>query len=91
MNVTFLQSAQGAGKSIFARELPLMQKTGLKSAKEMEKRRQNAQSQIAFWEKQKESLKNLECGTTEAIAKKLERLHSYDSEIAAVKDVAHDG
>ena len=85
MNVTMFRTSPDTGKSIFAGNLPMMQRTGLKSAQDQAERQQKAQSQIAFWENQKESLKNMECDTLEAIGKKLERFHSYESEIAAVK------
>ncbi|MCI8872377.1 MAG: hypothetical protein HFH51_05915 [Lachnospiraceae bacterium] len=57
----------------------------LKSAKDKMERQQKAGTEIAFWEKQKENLKQKECGTVEEIAKKLEMLHNYEDEIAAVK------
>ena len=85
MNVTMFRTSPDTGKSIFAGNLPMMQRTGLKSAQDQAERQQKAQSQIAFWENQKESLKNVECDTPEAIGKKLEQFHSYESEIAAVK------
>ena len=85
MNVTMFRTSPDTGKSIFAGNLPMMQRTGLKSAQDQAERQQKAQSQIAFWENRKESLKNMECDTLEAIGKKLERFHSYESEIAAVK------
>ncbi|MDE6744318.1 MAG: hypothetical protein K2J95_10615 [Lachnospiraceae bacterium] len=62
-----------------------MQKPALKSAQEKAERQQNAAGQIEFWEKQKENLKNMECSTLEDIAKKLDKLDSYENEIAAVK------
>lgn len=85
MNVTMFRTSPDTGKSIFAGNLPMMQRTGLKSVQDQAERQQKAQSQIASWENQKESLKNMECDTLEAIGKKLERFHSYESEIAAVK------
>ncbi len=85
MNVTMFRTSPDTGKSIFAGNLPMMQRTGLKSVQDQAECQQKAQSQIAFWENQKESLKNMECDTLEAIGKKLERFHSYESEIAAVK------
>ncbi len=48
-------------------------------------RQQKAGNEIAFWEKQKENLKQKECSTVEEIAEKLELLHNYEDEIAAVK------
>ena len=85
MNVTMFRTSPDTGKSIFAGNLPMMQRTGLKSVQDQAECQQKAQSQIAFWENQKESLKNMECDTLEEIGKKLERFHSYESEIAAVK------
>lgn len=85
MNVTLLNTVSNKGSSLFAGNLPVMQKPALKSAQEKAERRQKAAGQIEFWENQKEKLKNMECSTLEDIAKKLEKLHSYESEIAAVK------
>ena len=47
--------------------------------------RQQAESQVDFFEKQKENLKNMECADVEEIARKLEMFHNYEEEIAAVK------
>ena len=85
MNVTMFNTASNKGNSLFAGHLPVMQKTALKSTQEKAERQQNAAGQIGFWEKQKENLKNMECSTLEDIAKKLEKLDSYENEIAAVK------
>ena len=85
MNVTMFRTSPDTGKSIFAGNLPTMQRTGLKSAQDQAERQQKAQSRIAFWENRKESLKNMECDTLEEIGKKLELFRSYESEIAAVK------
>ncbi len=85
MNAAMLNTVSNKGSSLFAGNLPIMQKPALKSAQEKAERRQKATGQIEFWENQKESLKNMECSTIEGIAKKLEKLHSYESEIAAVK------
>ena len=84
-NVAMFRTSPNTGKSIFAGDLPMMQRTGLKSEQDQEERQQKAQSQIAFWESRKESLKNRECVTLEDIAEKLDRFHSYESKIAAVK------
>ena len=72
-------------KSVFAGNLPGIQTSMLKSTQEKMERQQKAGSEIAFWEKQKESLKEKECATVEEIAKKLEMFHNYEDEIAAVK------
>ncbi len=85
MNVAMFNSASKTGSSIFAGKLPMMQRTGLKSAQDKVERQQKAQSQIEFWENKKESLKNMECDTLEDIAKKLDKFRSYEDEIDAVK------
>ena len=69
--------------SIFSQNLGV---TGmLKSTQEKLERQQKAQSQIDFFENQKENLKNMQCDTIEEIARKLEMFHSYEEQIAAVK------
>lgn len=57
----------------------------LKSTREKLQRQEKAQSQIDYWENQKENLKDMECDTVEEIAKKLEMFHSYEDQIAAAK------
>ena len=57
----------------------------LKSTQDKLERQQKAQSQIDFFENQKENLKNMKCESIEDIARKLEMLHSYEDQIAAVK------
>lgn len=57
----------------------------LKSTQEKIARQQKAQSQIQFFENQKENLKNMQCDSIEDIAKKLEMFHSYEDQIAAIK------
>lgn len=57
----------------------------MKSTREKLERQEKAQSQIDYWENQKENLKNMECDTVEEIAKKLEKFHSYEDAIAAAK------
>ena len=56
-----------------------------KSVEQSQERRQKCESQVAFFEKQKENLKNTECDTLEEIARKLEMYHSYEDQIAAAK------
>lgn len=73
------------GKSVFAGGLPFMNQGGLKSTQEKQERMQKAAAEIGFFEKQKENLKNTECDTVEEIAKKLERFHDYEDQIAAVR------
>lgn len=90
MNITLIgRSAASCNradtKSVFAGNLTPLQNRGLKSAQEKEQRRQKADSQISFWENRKQSLKDMECGSVEEIARKLELYHSYEDEIAAAK------
>lgn len=65
--------------------LPMFQNMSLKSTQEKVQRQQKADRQIGFLENQKNNLKNMECGTPEEIARKLEMFHTYENEIAAVK------
>lgn len=71
--------------SVFVGNLPMLQNNGLKSTQEKAERQQKTQSEVAFWEKQKENLKSRECDSVEEIADKLKALHSYEDEIAAAK------
>lgn len=63
----------------------MRQNAGLKSTQQKIERQQEATGQIEFWEKQKENLKNMSCETIEEIARKLDKFHTYEEEIAAVK------
>ena len=65
MNVTMFGAAQNKGGAVFAGNLSVMQRAGLKSTQEKVERQQKAAGQD--------------------IVKKLEMLHSYEDEIAAVK------
>lgn len=85
MNFTIFNTASKNSNSIYAGSLPMLQRTGLKSAQDKAERQQKAQSQIAFWKNQKESLKNIECSTLEEIAKKLDKFRTYEDQIASVK------
>lgn len=73
------------GGSVFAGNLPMLQNNVSKSAQDKAERQQKTQSEVSFWEKQKENLKNQECESVEEIAEKLKALHSYEDEIAAAK------
>lgn len=57
----------------------------LKSTKDRMERQQKAESQVDFFEAQKANLKNMLCETPEEIMRKLDMLHSYEDQIAAVK------
>lgn len=58
---------------------------GLKSAEEKLERQEKRDSEVAFFEKQKENLKSRKCATVEEIADKLDMLKSYDDQIAGIK------
>ena len=57
----------------------------LKSTKEKMERQSERDSKVAFFEAQKENLKNMKTETVEDIAKKLEMFHTYEDEIAAAQ------
>ncbi len=81
---TYTGSKNSSG-TIFAGNLFMRQNAGLKSTQQKLERQQEAAGQIEFWEKQKENLKNMSCDTIEEIARKLDKFHTYEEEIAAVK------
>ncbi len=66
-------------------KLPGIQDMTLKSTQEAMKRAQKAAGQVDFWEARKAGLKNMECGSAEEIAEKLDMFHTYEDEIAAAK------
>ncbi len=72
------------GSSVFGRSLMTMGR-GLKSTQQKMERQETRDRQVAFFEKQKENLKNVKCETVEEIASKLELFHSYEDQIAAAK------
>lgn len=57
----------------------------LKSTQDRLERQEQTQKQVEFFEKQKENLKNVTCGSVEEIAEKLKMFQSYEDQIAAVK------
>ncbi len=58
---------------------------GLKSTQERQERQQQCASQVDFFEKQKQNLKNMACTSLEDISRKLDMFHSYEDQIAAAK------
>ena len=58
---------------------------GLKSVQDRMDRQTQRDNQIAFFEQQKENLKNMKTDSLEDIARKLELLHGYDDQIIAAK------
>lgn len=63
----------------------LLSGNGMKSTRDRLERQNERDSQIAFFENQKARLKEIESGDLEGIGRKLEMLHSYEDQIAAVK------
>lgn len=57
----------------------------LKSTRDRLERQEETQKQVEFFEKQKENLKNVTCGSVEEIAEKLKMFQSYEEQIASVK------
>lgn len=57
----------------------------LKSTQQKAARQEERDNKIAFYEKQKDNLKNMHCETVEEIAKKLELFQSYEDQITAAK------
>ena len=76
--VNLRKQNSGMGLSLFSQGMS-------KSERDRLARQEKANSQIAFWEERKASLKNMECDTVEDIKRKLEEFHSYEDEIKAAK------
>lgn len=57
----------------------------LKSTQDKMERQADRDEKVAYFQAQKENLKNREATTIEEIARKLEILHNYDDQIAAAK------
>ena len=70
---------------MFTGNSSILYNKGLKSAQEKLERQEKRDNQIAFFENQKENLKNMECNSLEEISRKLELFHSYEDQIAAAK------
>ncbi len=58
---------------------------GLKGTKDRMERQAKRDNQVAFFEQQKENLKNMKTDSIEDISRKLDLLHNYDDQIAAAK------
>lgn len=74
----------GFGSSVFGGGF-LNRGPALKSTQQKMERQEERDRQVAFFENQKENLKNIKCGTVEEIARKLELFHSYEDQIKAAK------
>ena len=57
----------------------------MKSTAQKLERQARRDSQVAFFENQKQNLKNIQCSSPEEVARVLELLHSYEDQIAAAK------
>ena len=64
---------------------------GLKSTEDKLERQKKRDDQITFFEKQKESLKDMVCDTVEDISRKLDMLHSYEDQIQAARAEYNNG
>lgn len=78
INIQGIHNPLLSGQSAFFR-------SGLKSTEEKLARQEKRDNQVAFFENQKENLKNMECKSLDEIAKKLEMLHSYEDRINEIK------
>ena len=57
----------------------------LNSTKDRLERQEKRDNQIAFFEQQKENLKEMKAGTIDEISRKLDLLYRYDAEILMAK------
>ena len=71
--------------NIKMQSINLFSNNGLKSTRDRLDRQAKRDSQIAFFEQQKENLKNMKADSIEDISRKLELLHGYDDQITAAK------
>ena len=71
--------------NINVKGLKIFNNPELKSTKERMAREEKRDRQVAFYEHQKEGLKNMKADTLEDITKKLELLNGYNESIAAAK------
>lgn len=71
--------------NIKMQSINLFSNNGLKSTQDRLDRQAKRDNQIAFFEQQKENLKNMKADSIEDISRKLELLHGYDDQITAAK------
>ena len=72
--------------NIKMQSINLFSNNGLKSTQDRLERQAKRDNQIAFFEQQKENLKNMKSDSIEDISRKLDLLHGYDDQIAAAKE-----
>lgn len=77
---------QMQGNKLFSGSGNIFQNNGLKSTQEKMQKQAERDNQIAFLENQKNNLKKMKCDSLEKISLKLDLFHSYEDEIAAVKE-----
>ncbi|QFJ53865.1 hypothetical protein [Pseudobutyrivibrio xylanivorans] len=65
--------------------IDLLGNLGLKSTQDRLNRQAERDNKIAFFEQQKENLKNMKANTIDEIARKLDMFHGYEDQIAAAK------
>lgn len=82
MNVNQLQGTN----PFFVGNQGMLWKRGLKSTQQKAERQEKCNNQIAYWEGQKEKLKETECDSLEGIARKLNTLQEYEDQIAAARE-----
>ena len=71
--------------NIKMQSINLFSNNGLKSTKDRLDRQAKRDNKIAFFEQQKENLKNMKANSIEDISRKLDLLHGYDDQITAAK------
>ena len=71
--------------NIKMQSINLFSNNGLKSTQDRLDRQAKLDNQIAFFEQQKENLKNMKADSIEDISRKLDLLHGYDDQITAAK------
>ena len=72
--------------NIKMQSINLFSNNGLKSTQDRLERQAKRDNRIAFFEQQKENLKNMKADSIEDISRKLDLLHGYDDQIAAAKE-----
>ena len=72
--------------NIKMQSINLFSNNGLKSTQDRLDRQAKRDNQIAFFEQQKENLKDMKADSIEDISRKLDMLHCYDDQITTAKE-----